>query len=270
MTRTFASILGDDLKACWHAEDLSAVGDGNIVTSWPDQVAGYDFANSTGSNEPTWQADDLARGYPAVRFDSTANQYLTLTNAALNFPSGCLIFLIMNRSVLLTVQTIISNFTDASNYTRLRDQSTLVTLQDSGGFYGAVNYVNANNPMAIAVRYQSGRSGYFTLSPGNETVAISTNTTAGTPHSSDTWYLGKRGDATTQPWSGGIHACILAAPTIDTRTILEVLTQLRYNYGITDSDSEPVEPVGGGGGATAAEFHRIRSAQRIAQGLASS
>lgn len=61
-----ASIFDRDL---WTAEDLSAVGDGNPVTTWAGTNGNYIYTGGGGAANPTYNSSAQASGYPGVTFD---------------------------------------------------------------------------------------------------------------------------------------------------------------------------------------------------------
>lgn len=63
--------------ALWVADDCSAVGDGNAVSSWVDRIAGLSASN-TSTARPLYRATGLGGKRPSVQFDGT-NDVLTVT-----------------------------------------------------------------------------------------------------------------------------------------------------------------------------------------------
>jgi len=78
--------FGSDLLAWWDADSSYWGANGSItiatgVSSWKDNVAGYNAAQATGSSQPTFFATSFASG-PGVSFDGT-DDALACTDAAL-------------------------------------------------------------------------------------------------------------------------------------------------------------------------------------------
>lgn len=65
--------------ALWVADDCSAVGDGNAVSSWVDRIAGL-TASNTSTARPLYRETGLGGKRSSVQFDGT-NDILTITAA---------------------------------------------------------------------------------------------------------------------------------------------------------------------------------------------
>lgn len=151
----FASIFDIDL---WDARDLSAVGDGNPVSTWAGTNGNHTY---TAGSAPTYRTS--VGGYPAVDFNGSANYLDGGASHAGLFDDGAafgLLLVARNAATTGVFKSVWSRGNGSSNaqYIHFRwPQSTSgynVTSNDNAGSPG-INYsfqagsVNANGWMVI-------------------------------------------------------------------------------------------------------------------------
>jgi len=92
-------VLGVSLLAWWDAERPDLIThSGGAVSSWKDIIGGYDLAQATGANQPTYDATGAPRGAPCVTGNGTS-QCLELTGVPAGIPTGetpCETWLLLN------------------------------------------------------------------------------------------------------------------------------------------------------------------------------
>jgi hypothetical protein len=242
MTRTISAIVGADALADWHADDISGVGDGGSVTSWVDRVNSITLTNP--GTAPLWVANYAASGYAAVDFGAITP--LTCESAILNTSIWTCLFVWASAGTG-TAPTLYCPH-DGTNWVRVRLESGNIYIQDSGGIGLLASNSDADESVrgAAGAVYGSGVSRIWVADAASSQgrPGLVTSTSAGTTVQDGTIFIGSRA-GTLQPWIGKLHQLMIFPGGLDDRKIIEALTQLRYNWGISDVDSEPVAVAGG-------------------------
>ncbi|MCB9448709.1 MAG: hypothetical protein H6585_10230 [Flavobacteriales bacterium] len=229
----------------WLKADYLSQGDGTAVTSWTDASGnGFDFAQATGSKQPTYKTNIL-NGQPVVRFDGgDALNSTTITSNA----GDHTVFGVLNS----TSNTYTFDNTDGARW--------LTAIHTSGAYWDG-----AWKGTAIATGATVKIHSWVLDDAGAEVFTDGTSYTTGTWDATSkmggTQVLGARQDQSTQMMTGDMGEWIVYEGALNTAQRIIVENYLASKYGITIANDKYAhqgthkEDVAGIGYEDASNFH---------------
>lgn len=218
----------------------AAPTDGQPVEKWIDkQVTGRDANQTSGTRQPTWQANEQ-NGYGAILFDG-ANDVLTLNpigSWALSLP-GQTTYIVIKANTLTGIPRVTQTNTDGYQFF----WDTYWGVETAGGRAKSINAGNTTNFMYMGqildgtqtdanITIQNNKRLKFRINGVEQALTFSTNVGTATSGSATGLFVGGDSQPPANPFNGFIAEMMIWTRALTFTEILSVESYLAEKWAI--------------------------------------
>ena len=221
--------VGDAIynKLWLKADDLTAVGNGNQISTWPDASGNGNNASQNGSNRPVWMTN-IVNAQPVVRFDGINDYFGSVINV-INQNSTMLSVFSANHNGTSSPDGPLWQYNDASNtsgfFPRYSNGSQYVATTAAGWLTKATTF-NQNTWYTSTVLYKTSITELWKNGSLNDNASTNSITLGAMT-------IGRRSVGSSNYYKGDIAELIYYSTPLNTAQHIIVNNYLAAKYGLT-------------------------------------